>query len=378
MIVANAIALAVYMPLAALAGFWIANRLAQPVRAWLEEGRAPTEEERRTTLCLPLQSAGIDALGWAGGAIVFFFVNVGHSAEAAWHVSSVIVLGGLTCTALGYLLTERLARPLTARTLSYGPVTRPKGPGVAGRLTLVWLFASGMPIVGVILVACQTLTEGGVTAEELATATLVLGGAAFLIGLFGTLLVAKSVSEPLRAMRKALRKLEGGDLEANVAVNDGSEVGLLQSGFNSMAAGLRERERMRDLFGRHVGEDVVRSALDGGEPELGGEVRPPAERPRRRRGHRHLRGPRRRRQRRRGAPLRVHGHRRPGERGRPPVRAGQAPARARARLRGDPAPLPQRRGGALARRRGDRPARSHRADTDRHAGLTGTYDDRRP
>ena len=56
-------------------------------------------------------------------------------------------------------------------------------------------------------------------------------------------------------------------------VTDGSEVGLLQSGFNSMAAGLRERERMRDLFGRHVGEDVARSALDGREPVLGGEVR---------------------------------------------------------------------------------------------------------
>jgi adenylate cyclase len=42
-----------------------------------------------------------------------------------------------------------------------------------------------------------------------------------------------------------------------------------------MAAGLEERERLRDLFGRHVGEDVVRSAMDGdGEgPSLGGEVR---------------------------------------------------------------------------------------------------------
>ncbi|MGH2968980.1 MAG: hypothetical protein ACRDK0_07935, partial [Solirubrobacteraceae bacterium] len=41
-------------------------------------------------------------------------------------------------------------------------------------------------------------------------------------------------------------------------------------GFNRMNAGLREREQLRDLFGRHVGEDVARAALERGI-ELGGE-----------------------------------------------------------------------------------------------------------
>jgi adenylate cyclase len=59
-----------------------------------------------------------------------------------------------------------------------------------------------------------------------------------------------------------------------VQVDDGSEVGLLQAGFNRMAEGLRERERLHDLFGRHVGRDVARAALENeGEIELGGEVR---------------------------------------------------------------------------------------------------------
>ena len=37
-----------------------------------------------------------------------------------------------------------------------------------------------------------------------------------------------------------------------------------------MSDGLREREELRDLFGRHVGEDVARAAIDRGI-ELGGE-----------------------------------------------------------------------------------------------------------
>jgi adenylate cyclase len=39
-----------------------------------------------------------------------------------------------------------------------------------------------------------------------------------------------------------------------------------------MVAGLRERDRVQDLFGRHVGEEVARSAMDRGL-ELGGELR---------------------------------------------------------------------------------------------------------
>ncbi len=41
-----------------------------------------------------------------------------------------------------------------------------------------------------------------------------------------------------------------------------------------MAAGLRERERLHDLFGRHVGREVAEAALeDDGDVQLGGEVR---------------------------------------------------------------------------------------------------------
>jgi adenylate cyclase len=39
-----------------------------------------------------------------------------------------------------------------------------------------------------------------------------------------------------------------------------------------MVIGLRERDRVRDLFGRHVGEDVARSALVQ-EAQMGGELR---------------------------------------------------------------------------------------------------------
>jgi len=55
-------------------------------------------------------------------------------------------------------------------------------------------------------------------------------------------------------------------------VFDGSELGELQRGFNTMVAGLRDRERVRDLFGRHVGREVA-AAAERRRPKLGGEER---------------------------------------------------------------------------------------------------------
>ena len=55
-------------------------------------------------------------------------------------------------------------------------------------------------------------------------------------------------------------------------IYDGSEIGVLQAGFNEMMRGLRERQRVRDLFGRYVGAEVARRAMEK-RPTLGGEDR---------------------------------------------------------------------------------------------------------
>jgi adenylate cyclase len=85
-------------------------------------------------------------------------------------------------------------------------------------------------------------------------------------------LTARSLADPLESVRRAVRRVQDGDQDAAVDVYDGSEVGLLQAGFNRMVEGLREREELRDLFGRQVGEEVARQALDRGIT-LGGEER---------------------------------------------------------------------------------------------------------
>jgi len=122
------------------------------------------------------------------------------------------------------------------------------------------------------VVSVVGLSKPGVETEYVAAAALFLGIVASAAGLLATLVAAGAIADPVTSVRQALERVERGDLESHVPVDDGSEVGLLQAGFNRMAEGLRERERIRDLFGRQVGEEVARAALRDGT-RLGGEER---------------------------------------------------------------------------------------------------------
>ena len=68
-----------------------------------------------------------------------------------------------------------------------------------------------------------------------------------------------------------MERVADGDLTATVPVADSGEIGDLQLRFNRMTAGLRERDQLRELFGRHVGADVARQAMEN--TDLGGESR---------------------------------------------------------------------------------------------------------
>jgi adenylate cyclase len=268
----NLVAAAVYGVLAASYATWRVLRLQRPGRAWLREARAPTRAELRTFLRAPLHLAAVVAMAWVLGAVIFGVWNATVTADLGVRVGLTTLLAGLTTTSVSYLLAERLVRPVARRAMARTTLERAALPGVMARLSLTWLLVSGVPLLGVLAVAISSLAIEPYTAERLAVTTLVLAGTALLLGLATVLLAARSVSRPIADLRRAMAATASGDLDAEVAIDDGSELGLLQSGFNEMVAGLRERERLRDLFGRHVGEDVARRAVESGV-ELGGETR---------------------------------------------------------------------------------------------------------
>ena len=61
-------------------------------------------------------------------------------------------------------------------------------------------------------------------------------------------------------MRQALREVEKGHFDLELPVDDLGELGRLTSGVNDLVAGLRERERLREQFGRQVGRGAFEVA----------------------------------------------------------------------------------------------------------------------
>jgi adenylate cyclase len=270
----NALVGASYLAFALLVGARWSRRMSAPVERWLAAGRPPTREERLLALRQPFQFMLISGTFWTIGAVLFTLLNIPGSGWSALVVGGALLLGGETTCDVGYLLAERILRPVTALALAGGVPHEPSGTGVRGRLCMAWSLGTGVPLLGILVTAAAGLADGDEDPTLLAAAVAFLAAIGLLVGLLAITVASRSIAEPIAAVRRAIARIEAGDLEASVPVDDGSGVGLLEAGFNRMAAGLRERERLHDLFGRHVGREVAQAALDcDGEVELGGEVR---------------------------------------------------------------------------------------------------------
>jgi adenylate cyclase len=145
-------------------------------------------------------------------------------------------------------------------------------PGVVARGLLAWVLGTGVPLLGLMLTGGSALIEGDFTRDELATTVLALSVVAFGVGLLLVILASRATADPIVSVRDALAQVERGDLDVEVPVYDGTELGLLQAGFNRMVVGLREREEIREAFGTYVDPDVAEHILAEGPSTEGEEV----------------------------------------------------------------------------------------------------------
>src|SRR5271163_5186381 len=256
----------------ALGTYWITRRTITALR-WAIEEREPTPADERSTFTAPFWLAfGVLVLWGIGTGLLTTLYGLADSTFIPIVGFSVSFCGILVSTGC-YLLTEFALRPVAAQALEAGRVPRRLAPGIMGRTLTVWLLGSGVPMLGIMVTALL----GGVLLDnlsktQLVVAILVISTAALIFGFVLMWILAWLTATPVRVVRAALKRAEDGDLRGDLVVFDGTELGELQRGFNSMVDGLRERERVRDLFGRHVGREVALAA-ERDKPELGGEER---------------------------------------------------------------------------------------------------------
>jgi adenylate cyclase len=242
-----------------LAYLW-GHRAFSRAIAWADEEREPTTAERYDLLREPWRQALRPLVFWVIAAVLYAVLSAvfGADSQTMLRVIDGTLIGGVVTCAIGYLMIERSFRPLFAHVLDGLPARRPRTPGVRLRLMLAWAVGSGVPLLAI---ATVSFVDGTEIPSYALTALALMG---ILAGLLATISSAGTVAEPLDALRDALGRVRDGDLDVGLAVDDGGEVGEVQAGFNEMVAGLRERRAIQDLFGRHVGAEVARRALERG------------------------------------------------------------------------------------------------------------------
>ena len=262
----NVAAVAAYMLISVVAGSALSARAFGPIHRWLADELPDGRGDHTYVVRQPLRQAAICFALWLASEALFVPLNLRYGHGYAANVGSTILLGAITTCGLTYLLAERILRPVNEMAFAGGIPHDPYVPGVKSRLLLAWGIGSGVPLVGVVLMAFdrtgRPISPGGLA---------FLGCVALASGAVAMGFSARSVADPVESVTAALADVQAGRLDIAVPVYDASQVGQLQAGFNAMVQGLQERRRLRDLFGRQVGEDVAQHALERGV-RLGGEV----------------------------------------------------------------------------------------------------------
>src|SRR5262249_29954801 len=135
------------------------------------------------------------------------------------------------------------------------------------RGVLLAVSAGVCPVVSLLLLKLAPRPAG----EENIAFTLSVGGLGIVLGLVTAWLLGRLVTQPVDDLQRATEAVAAGDLTVRIPDLRADEFGELIDGFNRMVAELREKRRIEEDFGRHVGQRVARQILErpGG---LGGVV----------------------------------------------------------------------------------------------------------
>lgn len=240
----------------------------------LTAGQAPTslpEALLRDTLLQdrPLTAAML-AQWLLGGPALGLIVGVVHG--DGWQIAPfaavlTVLFGTVMPVLVRYELLTRIGFPMTSLLLPNGLID-PLGTVTKGKVyqhiyVLIGLLGFSLPLTLLVL------------ARDPAVSNLMLGlilGDFLLVGAYVGSRVLRVISLPVGYLEEQMDLVRSGRLEVQARLFNIDTFGALISDFNAMIDGLRQRERIRDIFGRYVTQQVAEEILSG-KLELGGERR---------------------------------------------------------------------------------------------------------
>ncbi len=255
--------------------------LARPFLGWLAETDGETTAPDRVKIGVVIQpfvQTSVTVVLWAISAIGFgvvrAFSTTGEMLVPFLTTFSAQLFAAVIVGAIVYLRIEASWRPWLPRFFvddDPASLPLPRVDLLKARLRWTFVLSSALPLI-MMAVGVTYRDLPGITAGRTDLFVWVIAGAGLLAGAVLSWNVRRSIVNPVYDLRDAMEDLTDGDLDVTVPVDRVDELGKLESGFNQMVRGLREREQLADLLNRQVGSEVARAAIAQGG-HLGGETR---------------------------------------------------------------------------------------------------------
>lgn len=256
--------------------YFLASRLFAPILSFLE-GRTSFEDTQRRITQLPLLTAQ-NVLVLTAVVTVFrlgssYFLNDPATSHVPVPTLSdtltlCIILPVFYFTYIYFVISDYLGRLCGFIFRHYGRTLGLFFGSYTIKLIVALLVISILPMAAIVVDLFSY--SGDRLRAEISNDVAVALMAVVLTGYF----ITRSMLRPIRILTGAMAKVAEGDLGQRIPVTSNDEVGALTGQFNNMVEGLRERERIRETFGRYVDESVASTILRReGEGVLAGETR---------------------------------------------------------------------------------------------------------
>ena len=254
---------------------WGGARRVRPIIDWMD-GHGDAHEAWRAAVRVPRELTL--RVGWQPFLLIGVPVAIFATIQADLPAYSAFIIFAGTAVAVAYAAVLHF--------FSYEQFLRPVVEDIAGELPpdfsgaplgvpLRWKLLGALPLINVItgVVVSGLSTDGTAQLEDLGLDVVVAVLVAFTISLELTLLVTRSVLQPVDSLLEATEAVKRGDLDARVPITSGDEMGRLAGSFNEMMEGLSEREALREAFGAYVDPDVAQRVLEQGDELIDGQER---------------------------------------------------------------------------------------------------------
>ncbi|OLE97777.1 MAG: hypothetical protein AUG75_04150, partial [Cyanobacteria bacterium 13_1_20CM_4_61_6] len=271
-IVWNAIA----YPAAVAVWLWLILSL-RPTYRELARGAQISAERldpiRRRLVHLPWYGAAISGLAWFVAAIVFLIslAMTGRpmSAQLFWHLPISFGVSGFIATTQSFFLIEWASQWGLYRLFFHN--ARPDRLEGIHPISLrmrgfMWAVSASICPIGSLLLLLFAPPSPGTNPQLFGVFVAIIGVG---FALFSALLIGRSVAKPIDDLRAAAQAVTQGQFDVEVPLRRADEFGVLIGEFNRMVTELREKEKLRQTFGAHVGRRAAEEILTR-DPGLGG------------------------------------------------------------------------------------------------------------